>query len=44
MNILIKRFSSKNAIEINYYDFDYCLQNYTKMIEKEKEKENNGKI
>ena len=43
MNILIKRFSSKNAIEINYYDFDYCLQNYIKMIEEEKEKENTPK-
>jgi Ca2+-binding EF-hand superfamily protein len=43
MNILIKRFSGKNSIEINYYDFDYCLQNYIKMIEEEKEKENTPK-
>ena len=40
MNILIKRFFSKNSIEINYYDFDNCLQNYVKMIEEEKEREN----
>ena len=43
MNILIKRFSGKNSIEINYYDFDYVLQNYIKMIEEEKEKENTPK-
>ena len=43
MNILIKRFFSKNSIEINYYDFDNCLQNYVKMIEEEKEKENTPK-
>ena len=43
MNILIKRFSGKNSIEINYYDFDYCLQNYIKMLEEEKEKENTPK-
>jgi Ca2+-binding EF-hand superfamily protein len=40
MNILIKRFFSKNSIEINYYDFDNSLQNYIKMIEEEKEREN----
>ena len=43
MNILIKRFFSKNSIEINYYDFDNCLQQYVKMIEEEKEKENTPK-
>jgi Ca2+-binding EF-hand superfamily protein len=43
MNILIKRFFSKNSIEINYYDFDNCLQNYVKMIEEEKERENTPK-
>ena len=43
MNILIKRFYSKNMIEINYYDFDYVLQNYVKMIEEEKERENTPK-
>ena len=43
MNILIKRFYSKNSIEINYYDFDYVLQNYVKMIEEEKERENTPK-
>ena len=43
MNILIKRFSGKNSIEINYYDFDTCLQNYIKMLEEEKEKENTPK-
>ena len=43
MNILIKRFFSKNSIEINYYDFDYVLQKYVKMIEEEKEKENTPK-
>ena len=43
MNILIKRFSGKNSIEINYYDFDYCLQNYIKMLEEEKERENTPK-
>ena len=41
MNILIKRFSGKNMIEINYYDFDGVLQKYNKMIEDEKEKESN---
>ena len=40
MNILIKRFSGKNMIEINYYDFDSMLQRYNKIIEEEKEKEN----
>ena len=40
MNIIIKRFYSKNMIEINYYDFDYVLNKYIKMIEEEKEKEN----
>ena len=39
MNILIKRFSGKNMIEINYYDFDNMLQKYNKIIEDEKEKE-----
>lgn len=39
MNILIKRFSGKNMIEINYYDFDNMLQQYNKLIEEEKEKE-----
>ena len=43
MNILIKRFYSKNSIEINYYDFVYVLQNYVKMIEEEKERENTPK-
>ena len=43
MNILIKRFFSKNSIEINYYDFDYVLQKYVKMIEEEKERENTPK-
>ena len=43
MNILIKRFFSKNSIEINYYDFDHVLQQYVKMIEDEKEKENTPK-
>ena len=43
MNILIKRFFSKNSIEINYYDFDNCLQQYVKMIEEEKERENTPK-
>ena len=43
MNILIKRFFSKNSIEINYYDFDNCLQQYVKMIEEEKETENTPK-
>ena len=43
MNILIKRFFSKNSIEINYYDFDNCLQHYVQMIEEEKEKENTPK-
>ena len=40
MNILIKRFYSKNMIEINYYDFDYVLKKYILMAENEKEKEN----
>ena len=40
MNIIIKRFYSKNMIEINYYDFDYVLNKYIKMVEDEKEKEN----
>ena len=40
MNILIKRFYSKNMIEINYYDFDYVLKKYIQMAEIEKEKEN----
>ena len=40
---IIKRFYSKNSIEINYYDFDYVLQNYVKMIEEEKERENTPK-
>ena len=40
MNIIIKRFYSKNMIEINYYDFDYVLNKYIKMAEEEKEKEN----
>ena len=40
MNILIKRFYSKNMIEINYYDFDYVLKKYIQMAENEKEKEN----
>lgn len=43
MNILIKRFFSKNSIEINYYDFDNCLQHYVQMIEEEKERENTPK-
>ena len=43
MNILIKRFYSKNSIEINYYDFDYVLSKYVKMIEEEKERENTPK-
>ena len=40
MNIIIKRFYSKNMIEINYYDFDYVLNKYIHMAEEEKEKEN----
>ena len=28
MNLLIKRFSGKNNIEINYFDFDGVLQKY----------------
>ncbi len=40
MNVLIKRFYSKNMIEINYFDFDYVLKQYIKMAEDEKEKEN----
>ena len=40
MNIIIKRFYSKNMIEINYYDFDYVLNKYIQMVEEEKEKEN----
>ena len=40
LNILIKSFSGKNMIEINYYDFDSMLQRYNKIIEEEKEKEN----
>lgn len=39
MNILIKRFSGKNMIEINYYEFDNMLQKYHKMLEDEKEAE-----
>lgn len=39
MNILIKRFSGKNNIEINYYAFDAVLQKYYQMIEDEKEME-----
>ena len=40
MNVIIKRFYSKNMIEINYYDFDYVLNKYIQMLEEEKEKEN----
>ena len=40
MNVIIKRFYSKNMIEINYYDFDYVLNKYIQMVEEEKEKEN----
>jgi Ca2+-binding EF-hand superfamily protein len=40
MNVIIKRFYSKNMIEINYYDFDYVLNKYIQMAEEEKEKEN----
>ena len=39
MNILIKRFSGKSMIEINYYDFNDCLKKYVSMMEEEKEKE-----
>ena len=39
MNILLKRFSGKNMIEVNYYDFNNVLQKYNKMIEDEKEAE-----
>ena len=39
MNILIKRFSGKSMIEINYYDFDDCLKKYVALIEEEKERE-----
>ena len=40
MNVIIKRFYSKNMNEINYYDFDYVLNKYIQMAEDEKEKEN----
>jgi Ca2+-binding EF-hand superfamily protein len=39
MNIIIKRFYSRNMIEINYYDFDNVLNHYIKMVEEEKERE-----
>ena len=44
MNILIKRFSGKSMIEINYYDFDDCLKKYVSLIEEEKEREEDAKL
>jgi len=33
MNILIKRFHAESNIEINYFDFDHVLQEYSKIGE-----------